>query len=64
MEAEKSVQKLRLRNIEMANYNSKYDELNKIWIREFWMLEDYDKKDLLNPQETNIDLGEEVFFLF
>jgi len=28
------------------------------------MLEDYDKKDLLNPQETNIDLGEEVFFLF
>ena len=26
------------------------------------MLEDSDKKDLLNTQETNIDLGGEVFF--
>ena len=55
-----------MRNIEIANYNSKYDhsfyELNKSWIREFWMLKDYDKQDLLKPQKTNVDLSEEVFF--
>ena len=52
--------------IEITNYNSKYDdsfyELNKTWIEEFWMLEDSDIKDLLNPQESIINLGGEIFF--
>ena len=55
-----------MNNIEITNYNSKYDrsfyELNKNWIEEFWMLEDSDLKDLLKPQESIIDLGGEIFF--
>ena len=61
MEAKKSIQEQRLRNIEITNYNSKYDqsfyELNKSWIEEFWMLEDSDLKDLLKPEESIIELG-------
>lgn len=66
MEAKKSLQKYRLRNIEISNYNSKYNQsfydLNKSWIEEFWMLEDSDLKDLLQPRESIIDLGGEIFF--
>ena len=66
MEAKKSIQEQSLRNIEITNYNSKYDqsfyELNKSWIEEFWMLEESDLKDLLKPKESIIDLGGEVFF--
>jgi hypothetical protein len=53
METKKSLQEEKLRNIEVKNYNSKYDqsfyELNKSWIEEFGILEDSDLKDLLNP---------------
>ena len=66
MEAKKSLQKYRLKNIEISNYNSKYNQsfydLNKSWIEEFWMLEDSDLKDLLKPRESIIDLGGEIFF--
>tara|TARA_Y200000002_G_C22533333_1_gene600713 strand:- start:391 stop:885 length:495 start_codon:yes stop_codon:yes gene_type:complete len=66
MGTEKSFQKQRLKNIEIINYSSKYDDsfykLNKSWIEEFWMLEDSDLKDLLKPQESIIDLGGEIFF--
>ena len=66
MEAKKSIQEQRLRNIEITSYNSKYDqsfyELNKSWIEEFWMLEDSDLKDLLKPEESIIELGGEIFF--
>ena len=55
-----------MNNIEIINYSSKYDqsfyELNKSWIEEFWILEDSDLKDLLNPKESIIDLGGEIFF--
>ena len=66
MEAKKSLQKYRLKNIEISNYNSKYNQsfydLNKSWIEEFWILEDSDLKDLLKPRESIIDLGGEIFF--
>ena len=66
MGTEKSFQKQRLKNIEIINYSSKYNDsfykLNKSWIEEFWMLEDSDLKDLLKPQESIIDLGGEIFF--
>ena len=65
METKKSLQEEKLRNIEVKNYNSKYDqsfyELNKSWIEEFGILEDSDLKDLLNPQESIINLGGEIF---
>ena len=66
MEAKKSLQKYRLKNIEISNYNFKYNQsfydLNKSWIEEFWILEDSDLKDLLKPRESIIDLGGEIFF--
>ena len=65
METKKSLQEEKLRNIEVKNYNSKYYqsfyELNKSWIEEFGILEDSDLKDLLNPQESIINLGGEIF---
>jgi len=61
MEAKKSFKEQKLRDIEIINYNSKYDhsfyELNKSWIEEFWILENSDLKDLLKPEESIIDLG-------
>ena len=55
-----------MKNIEITNYSSKYDdsfyELNKTWIEEFWMLEDSDLKDLINPKDYIINLGGEIFF--
>ena len=66
MEAKKSLQKYRLKNIEISDYNSKYNQsfydLNKSWIEEFWILEDSDLKDLLKPRESIIDFGGEIFF--
>ena len=32
-----------------SQYSNKFYELNKVWIEESWILEDSDKKDLLNP---------------
>ena len=59
MGAEKSFQKYKLNTIEIVNYSPKYDysfyELNKSWIEEFWILEDSDLKDLLNPKESIIE---------
>jgi ribosomal protein S18 acetylase RimI-like enzyme len=44
-----------------SQYSSKFYELNKIWIEESWVLEDSDKKDLLNPNKI-IQNGGQIFF--
>ena len=33
-------------------YSSTFYHLNKIWIEESWLLEESDKFDLLNPEES------------
>ena len=43
-------------------YSSIFYELNKLWIEESWLLEKSDKFDLLNPKESIIDKGGEIFF--
>ena len=43
-------------------YSSIFYELNKLWIEESWLLEESDKFDLLNPKESIIDKGGEIFF--
>ena len=43
-------------------YSNSFYQLNKEWINEFWHLEDYDLYNLLNPQQSIIDLGGEIFF--
>ena len=52
-------------NITIKNYESKFDidffDLNKAWIEESWILEESDKKDLLNPNKI-IHNGGQVFF--
>ena len=52
-------------NISIKEYESKFDidffVLNKAWIEESWILEESDKKDLLNPKKI-IDNGGQVFF--
>ena len=52
-------------NISIQEHESKFDidffVLNKAWIEESWILEDSDKKDLLNPKKI-IDNGGQVFF--
>ena len=52
-------------NISIQHYESKFDidffVLNKAWIEESWILEESDKKDLLNPKKI-IDNGGQVFF--
>ena len=52
-------------NICIQEYEAKFDKdffvLNKVWIEESWILEDSDKKDLLNPKKI-IDNGGQVFF--
>ena len=52
-------------NITIKNYESKFDidffDLNKAWIEESWILEESDKKDLLNPKKI-IDNGGQIFF--
>ena len=42
-------------------YSSIFYELNKLWIEESWLLEESDKFDLLNPKESIIDKGGEIF---
>ena len=52
-------------NIRVQEYDTKFDKdffvLNKAWIEESWILEESDKKDLLNPKKI-IDNGGQVFF--
>lgn len=52
-------------NICIQEYETKFDKdffvLNKAWIEENWILEESDKKDLLNPKKI-IDNGGQVFF--
>ena len=43
-------------------YSSIFYELNKLWIEESWLLEKSDKFDLLNPKESIIDKGGQIFF--
>ena len=44
-----------------SQYSSQFYELNRSWIEESWVLEDSDKKDLLNP-EIIIHNGGQIFF--
>jgi|TARA_B100001029_G_scaffold104759_1_gene86340 N-acetylglutamate synthase and related acetyltransferases len=52
-------------NICINEYETKFDKdffvLNKVWIEESWILEESDKKDLLNPKKI-VDNGGQVFF--
>ena len=52
-------------NICIQEYETKFDKdffvLNKAWIEKSWILEESDKKDLLNPKKI-IDNGGQVFF--
>ena len=52
-------------NICINEYETKFDKdffvLNKAWIEESWILEESDKKDLLNPKKI-VDNGGQVFF--
>ena len=52
-------------NIYIQEYEKKFDKdfyiLNKTWIEESWILEESDKKDLLNPKKI-FDNGGQVFF--
>jgi ribosomal protein S18 acetylase RimI-like enzyme len=44
-----------------SQYASQFYQLNRVWIEESWVLEDSDKKDLLNP-EIIIHNGGQIFF--
>ena len=44
-------------------YSSTFYDLNKIWIEESWLLEESDKFDLLNPEDSIINKGGEIFFV-
>jgi len=44
-----------------SQYSSQFYQLNRAWIEESWVLEDSDKKDLLNP-EIIIHNGGQIFF--
>ena len=44
-----------------SRYSSQFYQLNRVWIEESWVLEDSDKKDLLNP-EIIIQNGGQIFF--
>ena len=52
-------------NICINEYETKFDKdffvLNKVWIEESWILEESDKKDLLNPKKI-VAHGGQVFF--
>ena len=43
-------------------YSSTFYHLNKIWIEESFLIEESDKFDLLNPEESIINKGGEIFF--
>ena len=57
--------KLNNSNICIQEYETKFDKdffvLNRAWIEESWILEESDKKDLLNPKKIT-DNGGQVFF--
>jgi len=60
--------KLMIKNISkifIQKYETKFDNdffvLNKAWIEESWILEESDKKDLLNPDKI-VHNGGQVFF--
>ena len=44
-----------------SQYSNQFYQLNRVWIEEFWILEDNDKKDLLNP-EIIVHNGGQIFF--
>ena len=44
-----------------GQYSNQFYKLNKAWIEESWVLEDSDKKDLLNPKKI-IQNGGQIFF--
>ena len=44
-------------------YSSTFYHLNKIWIEEFFLLEESDKFDLLDPEKSIINKGGEIFFV-
>ena len=44
-----------------SQYSNQFYQLNRAWIEESWVLEDSDKKDLLNP-EIIIHNGGQIFF--
>ena len=44
-------------------YSSTFYHLNKIWIEESFSLEESDKFDLLNPEESIMNKGGEIFFV-
>lgn len=54
-----------MKNVLVTDFQSKYSsqfyQLNRVWIEESWVLEDSDKKDLLNP-EIIIQNGGQIFF--
>lgn len=55
-----------MHNLRIVTFHKKYSSifyhLNKIWIQESWLLEESDKFDLLNPEESIINKGGEIFF--
>jgi len=55
-----------MKNIVISNYKKKYSqafyELNKDWITEYWDLEKSDLYNLLNPEDSIVNLGGEIFF--
>ena len=44
-------------------YSSTFYHLNKIWIEESFSLEESDKFDLLDPEESIMNKGGEIFFV-
>ena len=54
-----------MKNIKIQKFRKKFSNdfymLNKVWIEENWVLEDSDKKDLLNPQKI-VEKGGQIFF--
>ena len=44
-----------------TRFNNDFFVLNKSWIEESWILEESDKKDLMNPKHI-VDMGGQVFF--
>jgi len=56
-----------MKDFQIVTFDSKYSnsffELNKSWIEEYWSLEDSDIADLLNPVNSIIAKGGEIFFI-
>lgn len=52
--------------IEMLDYDpalaKEFERLNRLWLEEFFCVEDYDAKVLGNPQQYIIDQGGEIYF--